>query len=644
MQAIEDHVFEFGDFQLAAAERRLLKDGQPVPLPPRVFDTLLLLVQNHGRLIDKQELMTRLWPNSFVEEVNLNRSISSLRKALGESASSPVFIETVPKSGYRFVAPVVEVKGEGNLILEKYTSKKITTEEEEEIFDSFGPEARTTMTGTRVVSTLRRRSVAVAGSVVVIAIAALTYVWTTGKPDRGATATTVKSIAVLPFKDLGAQGESDHLGLGMADVLITRLGNLKQINVRPTSAVSRYDREQDLIEAGRTLGVDALVEGSIQRSGEQIRVTARLVRASDQTTIWSGQFDESAKNIFAVQDAISRQVADSLALNLTAGERARLAKHYTENADAYQLYAKGRYHWNKRNNEGMERAQYYFRRATEEDPNFALAYLGLADVVLTSWDSPGALSAIEKAIELDGALGEAQATQGFAMMFHRWKWGEAEESFKRAINLSPGYGTAHQWYATLLAITGRVQEAKREMIQALEIDPMSHNFLADLGQLNYFAKEYGPAEAYCRKALEVYPRFTFAHQYLFEICFATGRPDEAFEEYLKWYLSLGSDSIGTREQVAYEARLRSIYLQSGMRGVLRNKIDEHMRGAQGALSYQIARAHAMLGERQETLEWLEKACDNKNLMLAFVNADPVFDSLHTDPRFQGVLRRMGLAS
>lgn len=468
MQAIQGHVFEFGHFQLVESERQLLKDGQPVSLPPKVLDTLLLLVQNHGRLIDKQQLMTRLWPNSFVEEVNLNRSISSLRKALGESASSPVFIETVPKSGYRFVAPVTELTGEASLILEKYTSERITTEEEEEIIDSLGPEAYTITapSKTSLISTLRLRSVAIPAAAAVVALAALIYFWTTGRLDRGATPTTVKSIAVLPFKDLGTQSDDDHLGLGIADVLITRLCNLKQVNVRPTSAVIKYEQEQDLTAAGRTLGVDASLEGSIQRSGDQIRVTARLVRVSDQSTIWSGQFDEKARNIFAVQDAISRQVADSLALNLSAGESARLTKHYTEDADAYQLYVKGRYHWNKRNNEGMEQAQYYFRRATEKDPSFSLAYLGFADVVLTSWDSPEAQSAVQKAIELDGTLGEAHATMGFAEMFHRWKWREAEESFRRAIALSPGYGTAHQWYATLLAITGRVHEAKREMKRA----------------------------------------------------------------------------------------------------------------------------------------------------------------------------------
>lgn len=173
---------------------------------------------------------------------------------------------------------------------------------------------------------------------------------------------------------------------------------------------------------------------------------------------------------------------------------------------------------------------------------------------------------------------------------------------------------------------------------------MSHNFLADLGQMNYFAREYDDAEAYCRKALEVYPNFTFAHEYLFEICFATGRHDEAFEEYIKWYLSLGSDSTGSIGQVAYEGRLRAIYLRSGMKGLLRNRIDEHLRGPQGNLSYQIARAYAMLGEKQQTLDWLEKACDNKNFLLAFVNADPVFQELHSEARYQAVLRRMGLAS
>jgi tetratricopeptide (TPR) repeat protein len=402
------------------------------------------------------------------------------------------------------------------------------------------------------------------------------------------------------------------------------------VNVRPTSAVLRLvGHEQDSVDAGRLLGVDAVLEGSIYGSKEQIRVTARLVRVSDQSPIWSGQFEDKARDVLAVQNAIAEQVADSLALNLNDSEKLALARRYTEDADAYQLYVQGRYHWNKRSWPGMTQAEYFFRRAIERDPDFALAYLGLADRLFTDQSDPEAYSALNKALTLDPNLGEAYATRGFAQMFHEWDWQKAEESFRRAIELKPGYGTAHQWYATLLAITGRVNEAKQEMRRALEIDPMSPNLLADLGQMHYFAREYEEAEAFCRKALEVEPDFIFAHEYLIDIYMKTGREADAFNEYRKREWSNGFDAAPANA-AEIDTRLSPKYLQSGTNGFLRYRIEQLGARCLGAC-YVLAKFYALLGDKEQALSGLERSCEAKDFLLPFAGADPVFDNLRSEP-------------
>lgn len=646
MEARTRRIYEFGRFRLEEHERVLLKEGRPVPLTPKVFDLLLLLVENRGHLVPKEEIMSRLWRESFVEEVNINRNISTLRRALDDSPNAPTYIETVSKRGYRFVAAVVEVEGdETELILERRTSAEIITDEEE-ITDADGTypgeafEPATLNAGTvaRVGLSSRVRYAALLSALAIVTLAAVVW-WATAQRRPGATSGRVNSIAILPFKDMGEQGD-EHLGLGLADVLITRLSNLKEVKVRPTSAVERFEgQEQESSIVGKLLGVDAVLEGSIYRTQGQMRVTARLMRVSDQSPIWSGQFDDKEKDILAVQNAIAEQVADSLALNLSAGEKAALARQYSENPDAYQLYVKGRYFWNKRSWPGMVQADYFFRRAIEKDPEFALAYLGLADKLFTEPANPEGYSALSKALALDPNLGEAYATAGFAQIFHQWDWQKAEENLKRSIELKPGYGTAHQWYATLLAITGRVGEAKQEMRRALEIDPMSANFLADLGQMHYFAREYGEAEAYCHKALEVAPDFVFAHEYLFEIYLNTGREAEAFEECRKRAKFNAFDP--GKDNEPDDARLRAKYLQSGMRGFLLQRIEDHGMQCPGTC-YVLSKFYARLGDREQALAGLEKSYEARDFLMPFVNTDPVFDDLRAEPRFQAILHRMGL--
>jgi DNA-binding winged helix-turn-helix (wHTH) protein/TolB-like protein/Tfp pilus assembly protein PilF len=656
-----NHFYEFGSVTLDAGNRLLYKNGEQLSVQPRVVEALLVLVKNARTVVDKDTLLKNVWPDVAVEEGALKRNIHLLRKALGEEGR---FIQTLPKRGYRFTAEVTErweeipaytiVNATSELVVERRANLRVT--HEEEITDASDTQT-TTPSETKdfraaaihqrgLISSLRRHSFALLAASTVALVGVLGMLWFEGKAGSEARSARLESIAVLPFKNFAGGGDV-HIGIGIADVLITRLSSVKDLNVRPTSAVLKFDNiEQDSIAAGQMLGVDGVLEGSIYRAGDRIRVTARLVRVSDQSPIWAGQFDEKAGDFLSIQNAISQQVASSLALNRGRGEKDGLTKPYTESADAYQLYVKGRYHWNKRNTEGMAQAESFFRRAIEEDPNFALAYLGLADTLSTKGGHNESEYAIQKAIELDDRLGEAYASRGFWRMFKGWQWGDAQADFKRAVELKPGYGTAHQWYATLLAITGRVEEAKSEMRRALEIDPMSPNFLADMGQMHYFAREYDEAESYCLKALEIFPGFVLAHEYLSYIYTAKREDDKAFEGWLKAGSAFHPSStyLKAEEILAQEQAKRESYRRSGLKGIWRDSIRGLSMGGEGFSHFALLHYHALLDEKEEALDALEKAYQGHEFMLPFVNVDPVFDDLRSEPRFQAVSRRMGLSS
>jgi tetratricopeptide (TPR) repeat protein len=324
-------------------------------------------------------------------------------------------------------------------------------------------------------------------------------------------------------------------------------------------------------------------------------------------------------------------------------EKSALAKNYTENADALQLYQRGRVEWSKRSWQGMIDAEQLFRRAVEKDPNFALAYVGLADTQVFSSINE-AESAVQKALELDPNLAEAHATLGFIQMFLRWSWREAEGEFNRSLELNPNYATAHHWYAQLLAVQGRNAEAKAAMRRALDINPQSHNFLADLGQIYYFNREYREAEEYCRQALAIYPDFVFAHEYLADIYSQTGEYEKAFEEEIsaqKTNSAFANESAKRREELeANIAKQRTIYREGGHRKFVENLIGGP---PEGAYHYLNAARYAFLGEKEKALNLLEKAIDGKEFLSAFVKADPVFDSLRGEPRYQEILHRMNLA-
>ncbi len=378
--------YEFGQFRLLPSERLLLREGKPVQLQPKVFDALVLLVESDGRLIEKDYLLNRLWPDTFVEEGTLARTISSLRKALGDGTQENKYIETVSKSGYRFVAAVKHINGDdadSSLSLSFGLSYINKTEESLIVRDKVLPPVDRTeheISDNKygfLIQNLKPRFLLVVALIVVLGSVIAFVIF---RQMREVKKTSAKSIAVLPFKFIGEQEDARALEVGMADALIIKLSKAKQIVVRPTSSVFKYaGKYPDPATAGRELKVDVVLDGSIQKDGDRLRVTVQLINSADGTPVWADKFDSRATDIFAVQDNISAQITQALEVQLTGAEKQQIAKRDTQNMEAYLAYNKGRYLWNKRNAADLQKSLEFFEQAVQLDPNYALAYTGIAD-------------------------------------------------------------------------------------------------------------------------------------------------------------------------------------------------------------------------------------------------------------------------
>jgi TolB-like protein/Tfp pilus assembly protein PilF len=564
----------------------------PVPMPPKVFETLTVLVASRGRLVSKDELMARLWPETFVEEATLARNISDLRKALGDSASAPRYIETVPKVGYRFIAGVSELHGEQPLIVEKHSMSRIVVE------------------------------------------------------DRVANTLSPRSIAVLPFKSLEQDSSAEYLGLGLADALITRLSNIRTIVVRPTSAVLKYTGvSQDAVSIGTELSVQSVLEGSMQRSGDRIRVTVQVVDVQDGTSVWAARFDEMFVDIFLVEDSISEQVTRALSLQLTGEEKGRLAKRYTEIPGAYQLYLKGRFFWYRRTEEALSASLTYFEQAIELDPEYAAAYDGVADVyallalrgILPAEVAfQKAKAAALQALQIDDGLAEAHASLAHVRL-HDWDWAGLEEEFLRALDLNPGFAMAYGWYSEYLMAMGRAEECIAITRRAQQADPVSPVIATTLATALYFARRYDEAVQELRNAIEIDPNHFLPHFRLGQVHQMRGVFDEAISEMRKAVAFSG----GSTETLSGLAQASAAAGQIDLMQTVLDQMNDQAAGRYVS-PYNLAKVYASLCDKEEAFRWLEKAFRERNPDFIEIKVEPVFDSLRPDPRFQQILDRVGL--
>lgn len=650
-----NNLYEFGPFHLDPSERLLLRDGEPIALTPKAFDTLVVLVERSGRLVDKDELMNEVWHDTIVEEVGLARNISSLRKALGEDISAPVYIETVPKCGYRFIADVKLIAHENTeLIVARHTREHIIVDEDEvkatdyeekvianckNISSTFSPPFLSSFT-------LKALGV---GVVILACLTAMFFFTRNSQKPQGVPPNLpLKSVAVLPFQTINTQNkDDDYIGIGMMDNLIYRLGNLRTIIVRPTSSVMRYDVSKvDVVSVGRELRVDAVLEGSFQQLGDRVRLTVRLVSTLDGAVLWTGKFDEKFTDVLSMQDSLSEQVAQSLEIRLTEDERKLLTKSYTQNREAYKAYLKGRYFWEKKNETGFRSAIKYFEQAVKIDPNYALAYTGLADsyLMLNSYGIdppnetfPKAMTSVMKALEIDDTLAEAHTSLGYLKRDYAWDFKGAENEFKKAIELKPNYVIARHWYAEFLVLMGRSDEALFEIQRALEIDPLSLNINSALGFIHFYTRNYDEAIKQLRKTLELDSDFLLAHLYLGLALEQKGMYDEALIEIEKINPQF-KDGAGL-------AILGHLYAKWDRTIEAQKMLDQLI-----ALSKQryvppahIAIVYLGMDNNDKAIAMLEKAFDEHSSLLIFFYTDPRSDKIRNDPRFIELMNRMGIS-
>jgi len=649
-------LYEFGAFRLDAQERVLLRQGEIVPLTPKAFEMLLALVENSGRLLGKQELMKRLWPDSFVEEGSLAQNVSLLRRVLGENVEGERFIETVPRRGYRFIGSVRGVFDEPDLIEPERPGPDIAVDasQEADVSEGYAPVQADIQTAIELGSDAKRslkqtprQTVLMASLALVTVLAALLYLVILRKPEQP-IGPAIKSIAVLPFKSLGAGGADEYLGVGIAETLTTRLSSLQLLAVRPSSAVHKYaDSQTETAAAGHELKVDSVLEGSIQRLGERVRVTVRLVRVSDVSLLWADHFDENFTDIFRVEDSISTKVAAALALKLSGDDQRRLIKRYTENVEAYQHYLKGRFFWNKRTGEGFRLGIAQFMLAVGKDPGYALAYAGMADSYtgLTFYNfaapdetMPKAKEAAMNALAIDGTLAEAHAALAHVLVNYYWKWSDAEKEFRRSIELKPDYATAHQWYAIhYLTPTGQMDAALQEMKRALDLEPTSLVMNTFFGSTLYYAGRYDDAIEQCRKTIEMDSNFAVAYWHLALAHEQKGIFDDAIAE-LQKAITLSGDSP------LMIAALGDAYALAGKSEDANRILDElqKLSANRYVSSYEVAAIYAALGEKERAFQWLEKSYSERSFHLINLKARPEFAPLRSDPRFQDLVRRIGL--
>jgi DNA-binding winged helix-turn-helix (wHTH) protein/TolB-like protein/Tfp pilus assembly protein PilF len=648
-------IYRFADFTLDTSEHRLLRGKEEIYLPPKTFETLLYLVDRHGHLVRKNELLDTLWADVFVTENALTRCIKEVRVALNDDAHQPRYIKTIPRVGYKFIADVEEIppalpQAESEELAATRIVPGEKVKEEMRRLENSAAGGRGVSPAAPVYSPpserriswhLTRKSLLVAlASAAITVMVLLAYYW---RPKQVSPPVRIRSIAVLPFKPLVADARDESLELGMADTLITTLRNVSEITVRPTSAVRKYSAlDQDALAAGREQRVDAVLEGSIQKIRDQIRVTVRLLRVEDGAQLWAGKFDEKSTDIFLVQDSISKQVAEALAVKLTGEERELLTKHYTADTEAYQLYLKGRFFLNKSTEEDFRKSMEYFQQALEKDPNYALAHAGLADSyaqlgnygLIQMKDSyQRARAELTRALEEDEKLGEAHASLGFILMNYYWDWAEAEKRFKRAIELNPNYAMAHNWYSQHLAFMGRSQEAIREAKRAQEIDPLSPWTNSDIGFVAYLARQYDEAILASQKTLELDPDFAVAHMIIGLSYVQKRMYDEGISE-----LQTAKANPDSRALLAYA------YAMAGKQSEARKILDEldQLSKQKYVSPFPIAVAYTGLGEKDRAFEALEQAYAEKSWGVGMLEVNPVFDPLRSDPRFAVLLGRVNL--
>jgi TolB-like protein/DNA-binding winged helix-turn-helix (wHTH) protein/Flp pilus assembly protein TadD len=637
--------YRFGPYELRIRTRELYKQGTKLKLRPQPFQVLKILVERAGDVVSRDELHDLLWPaETFVDfEQGLNTSIKVLRGVLSDSASEPRYIETLPKLGYRIIIPV-EVDDEGPAPLNEgrvlpQAASVATRVSEKTPRDHIAAQPWS----------LQRWLAFTVISVVLIAGALVGYLhWSHSRP-RPEPSNGRLMLAVLPFDNLTGDPSQDYFSDGLTEEMIAQLGRLdpQHLGVIARTSVMHYKNTSEQLEQiGHELGVQYVLEGSVRRDSDKVRISAQLIQVKDQSHVWARQYDRELNNLLSLEDEIAREIAGGIQLTLGSANHIDSARHQVSlspnSYEAYDLYLRGLYFWNKRTAPDFERAIEYFQQATEKDPNYAQAYTGLADsyVLMAGYGDvppkefmPKARAAALRAVELDDTLAEAHVSLGVIAQDYDWDWPTVEREYRRAIELNPNYPTAHQWYAESLALQGRFDEAFVEIERARQLDPLSLIIGSDYAVILYFSRQYDRAIEQFRSVLDREPRFPRAHMVTYAYV-EKGMYAEALADIQNWRrLGDGSQSM----LLAYV--LGRAGQQVEARQALR---DLQLRPGEKSYAYSIAVAYLGIGDNEKAITWLQKSYTERTITTA-LRVDPTFDPLRSDPRFQQLLRGMRLA-
>ena len=611
-------ILQFGVFQLDLNAGELHKAGVKVKLQDQPFRVLAVLVEHAGQVVTRDELRQKVWPsNVYVDfDQGLNNAIKKLREALGDSADSPRLIETVARHGYRFISTVSAVPASLPQPLFPLGSRAF------------------------------RNAFAVGLTAVLLAVFGY-WVWHQSA-KRTAPSSDRVTLAVLPFDNLSGDPEQEFFSDGLTEEMIAQLGKLNpgRLTVIAPSSVAKYKRSTlSVNQIGRELHTDYVIEGSVRRVPDRVRITVHLVQVSDQTDRWAESYDSDVKDILALQDSVARTIANQINITLAPAEASPLATPRSVDPAAYEAYLKGRYFWNKRTAEGMQKAEVYFQQAIDKDSDYGVAYSGLADCnsglawhgfASPSETLPRAHAAALKAIEIDPQSAEAHASLGL-VLDHEWDWSGAETEFKRALQLDRRYANAHHWYGDNLSIRGRHDEALLEARKAFDLDPLNLMIGTWLGLRYYLARNYESAIEQGRNTVELDPNFAASHLLLGDAYVQKGFREKGLSE-------LQSAASLSGNNPLYLAQVAVAYASMGRRREALQIVDQLQATSAGRYvsPYGLAQIYAVLNDKEQTFKWLQASYDGRAVWMSYLAVDPVFDGYRSDQQFQYLMRRVHL--
>ncbi|HEY3039995.1 MAG TPA: winged helix-turn-helix domain-containing protein [Pyrinomonadaceae bacterium] len=634
----KSRIYEFDHFRVDANEGLLWRDEHVVPLAPKAFEMLVLLVENNGHLVKKEELMQRVWPDTFVEEANLTNNISLLRKVLqGEGGEN--YIKTVPRRGYRFVADVRIPIDESAAVAP-----------EERSFDQKeAREGRTTEKRfsflTKVNWQLVTLGLALVGTLTLLGFGLSKW---RERAINKASLAQIRSLAVLPLDNISGDSGQDYFSDGMTDALISELAQISSLRVISRNSMMNYKgARKPTPDIGRELSVDALIDGTVVRSGARIRITISLIQAATDQHLWTKSYERDLRDVLALQSEIGRDVAQEIRVKLTPQQQTRLAGARPVNAEAHEAYLKGLYYFNQGINERSEailkKSSEYFQQAINLDPSYAPAHAGLSRSYhwVASWGIrsqelyPKAKSAALKALELDDTLAEAHVSLGYILFNYDWDWAGCEREYKRAFELSPGltYGA----YGLYLSAAGRHDEAVAKVKHEEELDPLTIPVKRNVGLVLIYARRYDEAIQQYQKVLELKPDAASSLAGLARAYTLKGRHAEAVAAIQKAAQIAGKDP-------SMKAYLAWVHAWSGKRAEAMKILAElEATSNREPPRINMAAAYTALGEKDKAFSWLERAYENHDQILIYLNVMPEFDNLRSDQRFNDLLRRIGIS-